>query len=147
LGDCKDKALDLIGRRPHFRLELQRKLVGRGFQPEEVGAVLEDLARLGMLDDLEHARDLAAGSMERKGFGPRRIRIELQRRGVDEAIAETVVAQAFEDPEEEFRRARETAMRRGIGGRADSDRLARHLDRKGYSKDVILRVLQDMETD
>jgi len=147
LGACRDKAFDLVGRRPHFRRELQQKLLDRGYRSDEVEAALEDLVRLGVLDDLQHARDLSAGSMTRKGFGPRRVRFELRRRGVDDAIAETVVAEAFEDPGEELRRAGETARRKGAAGQSDADRLARHLDRKGYSKAVILRVLGDLESD
>ena len=147
MGDCKDKAFDLVGRRPHFQRELERKLLSRGFSDDEVGAVVQDLVRLGLLDDLKHARELAAGSMARKGFGPRRVRFELLRRGLDESLAETVVAEEFEDPGEELRRARGVAARKSGLGRADTDRLARHLDRKGYSKPVILRVLREAETD
>ena len=146
MGDCKDKALDLVGRRPHFRRELEQKLQRRGFPALEIEAVLEDLARLGWLDDLQHAQAMAAGSMTRKGLGPRRMRFELQRRGVEEATAETVVAQVFEDPGEELRRARETAARKGLGVQVEADRLARQLDRKGFSKSVILRVLDDLES-
>ena len=144
MGDCRDKALDLVGRRPHFRRELQQKLLDRGFPPSEVNDVLEDLARLGLLDDLQHAQDMATGYLTRKGFGPRRIRFELRRRGVEEQTAARVVAEVFEDPEEELRRARDVAGRKSLRGAFDRDRLARQLDRKGYSKAVILRVLREI---
>lgn len=144
MGDCKDKALDLVGRRPHFQRELQRKLLDRGFPTHEVDSALDDLVRLGLLDDFQHARDLAAGSMTRKGFGPRRMRFELQRRGVEESTAESVVSEIFQDPEEESRRALETAEKMGQRGPDSKDRLARQLDRKGYSKSVILRVLSGL---
>ena len=146
MGDCKDKALDLVGRRPHFRRELQRKLLDRGFSAREVDSALDDLVRLDLLDDLQHARDMAAGSMTRKGFGPRRMRFELQRRGVEEFTAESVVSEVFENPDEELRRALEAAEKKGARGRDDTDRLARQLDRKGYSTAVILRVLGDLES-
>ena len=148
MGECRDKALELVGRRPHFHRELQQKLLSRGFPPEEVEEALQDLVRLGLLDDLEHAHGLATGSMSRKGFGPRRIRLELHRRGVEEEVVDTVVARVFADPEEELLRARAVAQRKGIGGQQiDRDRLARHLDRKGYSKAVIVRVLRELDTD
>ena len=147
MGDCRDKALDLVGRRPHFRQELLQKLLARGYPSLEVEAALEDLERLGLLDDLEHARSMAAGSMTRKGLGPRRMLHELLRRGVGEDTAETVVAEVFADPEEELRRARRLVLRAGSGVRASRDRLARQLDRKGYSTAVILRVLESIEQD
>jgi SOS response regulatory protein OraA/RecX len=74
------------------------------------------------------------------------MRFELQRRGVEESTAETVVTQVFEDPGEELRRAREIAARKSHGGAVEPDRLARQLDRKGFSKSVILRVLDDLES-
>jgi regulatory protein len=147
LGECRDKALELVGRRPHFHRELQQKLQSRGFPPDEVEEALQEMVRLGLLDDLEHAQALAAGSMSRKGFGPRRIRLELHRRGVEEDVVDTVLARVFEDPEEELLRARAVAERKGLGGQVDKDRLARHLDRKGYSKAVIVHVLRDLDID
>ena len=145
MGDCQDKALDLVARRPHFRRELEEKLSRRGFPGDEIEATLVELARLGLIDDLAHARNLAAGPMTRKDFGPRRVRIELMRRGVDEGVADSVVAESFSDPGEEFRRAREATRKKGEARAMDSARLARHLDRKGYSKSVILRILEEFD--
>ncbi len=147
MGGCKDKALELVGRRPHFRQELRQKLLDRGFSDQEVESALADLGRLGLLDDLRNARDMAAGSLSRKGFGPRRMRYELQRRGVEEGVAHTVVSEIFEEPDAELQRAREIVARGGSGPRSDRDRMARQLDRKGFSKSVILRVLEDMDSD
>lgn len=147
MGACRDKALELVGRRSHFRRELEQKLLSRGFAAAEVEESLVDLERLGLLDDLQFARDLASGSMARKGFGPRRVRFELHKKGVEEAIAETVVTEVFADPQEEERRAREVVAKRGFDLRAEPDRVARHLDRKGFSKAVILRILQHSDGD
>ncbi|MGB6641572.1 MAG: RecX family transcriptional regulator, partial [Thermoanaerobaculia bacterium] len=79
--DCYTKAQELLARRPHFRRELAVKLASRKFSPEEVETTLARLAEQGYLDDLEHAFDLARGPLQRKGFGPRRLRYELERRG------------------------------------------------------------------
>ncbi len=143
MGECLDKALQLVARRPHFRRELEQKLSQRGFPAAEVESALAELERQGWLDDRAHANDLATGSMARKGFGPRRIRFELQRRGVDQELVEEVVGGIFEDPETELAHARQLARRMASGSSADVDRLARHLDRKGYSKGVILKILSE----
>ncbi len=145
MGDCHDKALELVARRPHFRRELEQKLVRRGFSSDEVESTLVELARIGLLDDLAHAREMAGGSMARKSFGPRRMRAEFMRRGVEETVIDMVIADVFSDPEEEFRRARDAAHRRSEGGAADLSRVGRFLDRKGFSKSVILRVLEEFE--
>ncbi len=138
-----DKALRLLARRPHFRRELNRKLASRGFQAEVVEATLDRLEKQGYIDDRRCALELASGQLRRKGFGPRRVRAELERRGAAEDAVEEALSASF--PEGELTRARELAAR-WLGSRsADPDKLARHLDRKGYSKHVILQVLEETE--
>ena len=145
MGDCHDKALELVARRPHFRRELDQKLFRRGFSRDEIELTLEGLSRTGLVDDLGHARDLALGPMARKDFGPRRVRAELMRRGVAEEVAETVVSETFSGPEEELRRGREAALKRTRTSAMDTSKLGRYLDRKGYSKTVILRILEEID--
>jgi regulatory protein len=145
LGDCHDKALELVARRPHFRRELDQKLARRGFSRDEIESTLEALSPTGLVDDLAHARDLAVGPLARKDFGPRRVRAELMRRGVEEEVAERVVSGVFSEPEEELRRAREAARKRSGASAMDDSRLGRYLDRKGYSKSVILRILEEID--
>lgn len=145
MGDCHDKALELVARRPHFRRELDQKLSRRGFSRDEIESTLEALSQTGLLDDLAHARDLAVGPLARKDFGPRRVRAELMRRGVEEEVAERVVSEIFSEPEEEFRRAREAARKQSGAPAVDDSRLGRYLDRKGYSKSVILRILEEID--
>ena len=106
---CKRRALDLLARREHSRLELERKLGARGFAADAIAPVLDDLEHSGALagdrfaeeavaaalDDLERSGVLAAARFTEsfirarvaKGQGPRRIRFELADRGVpgDEA--------------------------------------------------------------
>ncbi|MEE8278441.1 MAG: regulatory protein RecX [Thermoanaerobaculia bacterium] len=140
---CYPKALQLLARRPHFRQQLARKLVSRGFPQEEVEATLGRLEAQGYLDDRRCALELASGPLRRKGFGPRRVRAELERRGAEEDVIQEAVSSSF--PEGELSRARDLAAR-WLGARSrELPALARHLDRKGYSKQVIVRVLEDLE--
>ena len=140
---CYEKALRLLARRPHFRQELARKLTSRGFPRREVEAALERLEARGHLNDRRCALDLASGPLRRKGFGPRRVRAELARRGAPEKAIEEAVSSSF--AEGELSRARDLAARwLGTRGRRLAA-LGRHLDRKGYSKQVILQVLDELE--
>ena len=145
MGDCHDKALELVARRPHFRRELDQKLSRRGYSRDDIDTTLEELSQTGLIDDLAHARGLAVGPMARKDFGPRRIRAELIRRGVEEGVVEAVVSEIFSGSDEELRRAREAARKRSRASAMDDSKLGRHLDRKGYSKSVILRVLEEID--
>jgi regulatory protein len=141
--DCYTKAQELLARRPHFRRELAVKLASRSFSDEEIESALTRLAEQGYLDDLEHALDLARGSLQRKGYGPRRLRYELDRRGAPEKVVDEVVEAVMADGE--LVPARRVAARWLSRGNRDRQALARHLDRKGYSTGVILQVLEESE--
>lgn len=135
------KAFDLLALRPHFRAELALKLDRRDFEGEVVTATLDRLEELGYLDDLAAARGFAGRKVSRGGWGPRRLRAELVRRGVGDGTVATVVAEAFAGGEgEAVRSAAERWAERGGKGR---DRLARYLDRRGFSKTAIVEILSE----
>ncbi len=136
---CFDKACKLLAIRPHFRRELERKLAQRGHPPEEVAGAVARLEELGYLDDVSCARALATGPLARRGYGPRRMRAELERRGA----AGEAVAAAFADGEEAA--ARRVAERWLAGRGGGREALARHLDRKGYSGGVVLQLASEIE--
>lgn len=83
-AEIRSRALKLLTTREHSRYELWRKLHRRGYPAEDVNAVLDQLAAEGLLSE---ERLLAAYVAERldKGFGPLRIRAELQAKGLSDA--------------------------------------------------------------
>ena len=117
LHQMKQKALTALTARPLSRRELTRKLTARprrtwngetedavSSQPDlelQAEAVADWLEELGLLNDLEYAKNLVR-HYARKGYGPRRIRDELYRRGVprdcwDEAMEEREGSEAAID--------------------------------------------------
>ena len=141
-SSCFDKACELLSRRSHFRAELERKLRQRSYQEEVIAEALERLHGLGYLDDAACARSLAAGPLSRRGYGPLRMRAELERRGAPAEAAAVAVAEAFADGEEAV--ARQVAERWLARGRADRAALARHLDRKGFTSGTVLRLAREL---
>jgi regulatory protein len=140
---CFEKACELLARRAHFQRELERKLSQRGHDSEEIAAAVEKLTGLGYLDDAECARSLAAGPLARRGYGPLRMRAELERRGAPEAAAEEAVAAIFADGDEAAARL---AAERFLARRAAADRaaLARHLGRKGFHTGTVLTLAREL---
>src|SRR5688500_2143159 len=150
-----ERALRLLGQRQHFRADLRRKLLVKGYETEEVDAALARCAAEGYLDDEATARAFVAERQERRGRGRARIAAELRRRGArGEAVSAALGSTSDED---ELARARETAAkwsRRGesgpaaraalesLGRREQLAALARHLDRKGFSRRAIVAVLE-----
>ena len=133
------RALGLLARREHARGELAFKLAaGRG--DADAGAierVLDALEAQGLLNEARFTEQLV-GSRRGRGHGPRRIREELRRRGIDDAAAGEAVAQDDADWSEQASRAR--SKRFGEAAPADHRewvRQARFLERRGFTTEQI----------
>jgi len=135
---CYDKSVQLLAARPHFRQELAAKLQQRGFPGEEIATALDRLTEQGYLDDRAAARSFVE-SRSGRGEGRARLRAELSRRGAPDEIAEEALAELT--PEDDLPAARAAAERWERQGGRDPRALARHLDRKGFSRRAIVAVL------
>ena len=81
-----NKALDLVSRREHSRHELMQKLNKRF--PETMPIIEEALDKLilnNILDD-ERFAEMYLNSRARKGFGPKKIEMELYSKKVDSLL-------------------------------------------------------------
>lgn len=133
------KAVQLLGSRPHFQRELQAKLAQRGFPAEEIEEALDRLAVQGYLDDSKTAAGFVEQRLSRNNEGRVRLRAELEKRGAPaEAIEDALAAL----PEDDLEPAREAAERwRRLHPRGEAAALARHLARKGFSRRAIFALL------
>ncbi len=93
LWDC---ALRLLSRRDHSRRELGQKLRQRQFDAELVEQALDKLEQQQWLADRRFAAVQVRQHIFRK-HGPLRIRVELQRKGVDEADIELALEEEAPD--------------------------------------------------
>ena len=98
----RERALELLSRKPQSRRELTRKLNEWGAGPEEADAVCDRMEELGYLNEAAYAARIVEVYSAR-GFGEKKLRDELYRRGVpreewDEALARVEDAtQAIDD--------------------------------------------------
>ena len=92
----KSKAIELLMRKPQSRKELGRKLREWEATDEEIEAICDRMEELGYLNEPEYAgrivRHYAA-----KGFGERKIRDELYRRGVPRELWDEALEQIEEE--------------------------------------------------
>lgn len=117
---------------------MRRRLLRKGAEPERLAAVLDDLARRGLLDDRRFA-SLYARQRARKGIARRRLVAELLRRGVDRALAEAAVA-GLESDQEEIRAA-DLAQRRARLGKSPQQ-IFRYLLSRGFDRAKARRALE-----
>lgn len=86
-SEIHQSALRLLARREHSRFELRRKLQERDYSEELITATLQKLVEQGLLSDARFT-ECYIRSRVAKGYGPVRIAMELQQRGVSEELLE-----------------------------------------------------------
>src|SRR3954463_10209727 len=77
--ECFDAAMQYLSARLHSRSELNRKLMRKGYGNAIVNGVLDDLERLGYVNDERFAQTKALSLAERKHHGRRRAFMELRK--------------------------------------------------------------------
>ena len=135
-ADPYQRALGLLVRREHSRRDLVRKLAVRGVPADEARDAVERLAGQGYQDDARFAsafaRDRAAA-----GYGPVRIRAELNAHGLPAEQIDAALADCDADWPE---RARQQVVRRARpADLADPDRrrkLVEFLVRRGFDPET-----------
>ena len=135
------RALSLLTRREHSRLELARKLQQRGVERDQAEAVIGKLAEAGWQDDARFAESLLR-SRAGNGYGPGYIRAELATHGLgSEAIAAAM--DGFEG--DWIENARDLLQRRhpqALAGCRDAQRKAADfLLRRGFSMEHVRAAL------
>ena len=141
-SSCYDRALGLLSRRSHFRRQLEEKLRARGYAPDEVSETLGRLTDYGYLDDPRVALEYVETRLRRGPIGRRRMRLELEKRGATAAAVEDALESGYAE-RSDLDTAREAAVRWLRRGGGEIDRLARHLDRLGFTTASVLRVVED----
>ena len=139
--------MDLLARREHGRVELTRKLRQRGACPDMIDIALNRLTEEGLLSEsryLESYINYRAGS----GYGPLRIREELGQRGLSRGDIEEALRESGFNWQEQL----EDTWRRKFAGKLPEDakeraRQGRFLSYRGYTMDMIGRVLSGREFD
>lgn len=133
---AKNAAQRLLTHRPRSEAEIRRRLQGR-FTGEVIDHTLLDLRRQGLLDDAAFAREWREQREKFRPRGPRVIRQELQRLGVDLEIIREALS-GFDAAANAYRAGSryaaklpagdETVFRRKLGG---------FLHRRGFDGDVL----------
>lgn len=134
------RALRLLARREHSRLELQRKLAPHARDPDEVANLIEDLVRRGWLSEQRVVEQLI--HVRRGKLGSQRIRQEL----LDKGIAEELVAQALPQLKEGDIEAARAVWQRKFGklprNMAERAKQARFMQSRGFALETVLRVIK-----
>lgn len=140
-SELRQTAARMASGRMLSKKEVQRRLTKKGADDEQAAELADWLEALGAVDDEGYA-GVIARHYGATGYGPGRVKQELIRRGVPNALWDGALAQL--PPAED-------AVRRFIAGRLrgramtpdDSRRLAAALQRRGFSWNDIRPVLNE----
>ncbi len=139
-AELKTRALRYLVRREHSRAELARKLAPHAASEADLNAILDQLLSRKHLSDERFAEERAR-SLSRK-FGATKIRHDLRARGVEEGIIDRL------SPGDEAERARAILARKyrePASSREEHAKRARFLQGRGFSYDVIKKVLANVD--
>ena len=139
------RALGYLARREHSRAELARKLAPHADSTDQLQRLLDDLEAKKLLSDRRFTEVLARSRGER--FGAARVKQELRSRGINDSLAREAVADLAQT---EFQRAREVWRRKFDAPPADAAERARQmrfLAQRGFSAEVIRRVVGGRDED
>ncbi len=141
MESLRNKAMALLARREHSRLELARKLSDKA-EGADIDALLDELAADDLQSDHRFAESYVR-SRQLSGYGPIRIRQELLQRGVVEPLIDTVLPV----DEEDWRELLQQVWQKKYRGLIPDDARAygqqvRFLLQRGFSGEMVGRFLK-----
>ena len=142
LKRARDRALYLLQSQGRTQAEMIKKLQNDGYPDDVTRDVMSFLSEYHFVDDNAYTENYIHVNKRRKS--PRQMAYELQQKGVDKAKISQILEENPVDEEETAR----ALLKKKTGGQIPKDwkerqKLAAFLGRKGFSFEVIQRVLRE----
>jgi len=140
---AKSVAVRLLSRREHSAFEIRDKLHKRDFDEAEIEQTIIELQQGGWLSD-ERFAEAYIRMRQMKGFGPIRISMELNERGVKESIVDDYL-QADDEAWQQVLEQQylKKYKNRSIADYNDKAKRIRFLQYRGFPLDAIYQVVSD----
>jgi regulatory protein len=140
-ADIEQAAVRILSQCEHTARLLRNKLLKKGFDIEDVDAVLADLSNKNLLSDARFAEQYVISRIN-KGFGPQRIAQEMREKGVAEQLLEATL----EDYGEQWPAIMAKALQKKFGSAPvlnfnERAKRARFLEYRGFSSALIRQQL------
>ncbi len=141
IRSARNSAFDILARREHTRLELTRKLKAKDFTDSEIEEALDILTQEGLQSD-ERYTESYVNMRRNRGYGPLKIKLELQQRGVSAELVEAYVE--FND--QSWLETARQAYDKKFGGKLletakERAKRMRFLQSRGFTGDIIQKTL------
>jgi regulatory protein len=137
------QAVGLLARREYARVELEQKLIAKGWEKSEVHAALDELAAQGYLSDARYAHALVAQKTGR--YSRRGIAAELKIKGVGTHEIEAALANADLGDEAALAALWQRRYGRAPADQREKARQVRFLQSRGFALSAILKLLRSKD--
>jgi len=141
---AENVSMHALARRGVSSGEMERLLRDRELDESVVADEVARLEGVGLLDDVQLARDLVESWQRRKGLGRQALASELRQRRLAPDAVETALDEIDGDDEQgradEWARKRASSLR-GLDRETAERRLSGYLQRRGYRGDVVRRAV------
>jgi regulatory protein len=139
---CLNAALRYLTCRPRSKTEVENKLRQRGFSRNVVNGVIQVLKGKNLIDDASFARLWTENRQAFKPRSKRLIRQELRQRGIEAQLSDEATSD-LDDEDSAYRAAlKKSRTLASLDHNEFRQRLARHLQLKGFSFGVIETVVE-----
>lgn len=146
---CKNSALKIIERSYKTKKEIRDKLIQKGYDEKAIERAIDFLNEYKLQDDSNYTKMYV--NDKKKSVGSKKLKYDLLRKGIDEETIANELSQI--DDEDEYKGALELCMKkyRVLSKRENdeyklSQKLYRFLLSKGYSYDLISKVVKEVTT-
>lgn len=144
-------AMNRLNRRPMSRSQLRKKLIEKEHTPEVVDQVLDKAEAVGALNDENFARTLAREYTLHRHAGPAMLRVKLRAKGITREVIDAIVSE-FEQDDIQVQQAMRLGEKKlrslsRCDGPTRKRRLYGALARRGYTRDVIEQVMNELLSD
>jgi regulatory protein len=139
--DAFDTAARMLARRQHSEREIRRRLSQRRVAPELVDETVARLTAMRAIDDVSFAHAYAETRDRTSPRGARVLIAELRAHGVDPETARHATSELDETDAAYRLAAKRMRSLAAADYRAFRDRLAGHLQRRGFAWDTIRRTI------
>jgi regulatory protein len=145
---ARNLCLRLLTARARTRAELEGQLAKRGYPDELSQRVLDRLAHVGLVDDVDFAEQWVRSRRVNAGKGKRALAAELRTKGVDDDVVTAALADidAGAERERAEQLVRDKLRREKLGDDDDTKvarRLVGMLARRGYNQTMAFDVVKD----
>ena len=135
--------MDLLARREHGVTELSRKLVKKGFEPEQVEQVIQGLLVDRLVSDQCFCESMIHSRFNR-GHGPIKVRYELRSKGIEDQIIDGVMNELGTDWQQALVNLIKKKYAGSLSGTpAERAKKVRFLSSRGFPQDMIFIVMRD----